>query len=131
MDDRISLFVVGAHLSGMVLNPELLALGATLMAPARTLPEYRFFVLATTPPKPGLVREPGSSGPGIEGEIWALSPEAFGLFVSRIPAPLGIGKIALAGGEQVSGFLCEAYAIAGAREITALGGWRAHLAASK
>jgi allophanate hydrolase len=28
----------------------------------------------------------------------------------------------------LSGFLCEAHAIAGAREITDLGGWRAYIA---
>ena len=128
IDDKISLFVVGAHLSGMVLNHELEALNATLIRTARTLPEYRLYALATTPPKPGLIREPGSLGPGIEGEIWSLSPAGFGTFVSGIPAPLGVGKIALEGGGEVSGFLCEPYATRDAREITALGGWRAHIA---
>jgi allophanate hydrolase len=128
MSDTVLLFVVGAHLSGMVLNHELVSLKATLVRTARTLPDYRLYALGTTPPKPGLIREPGSLGPGIEGEIWSLSPAAFGAFVSRIPAPLGIGKVALEGGEEVSGFLCEPYAIRDAREITALGGWRAHIA---
>jgi allophanate hydrolase len=48
--------------------------------------------------------------------------------VSRIPAPLGIGKVMLADGEMVSGFLCEAYATQGAQEVTYLGGWRAYIA---
>ena len=34
----------------------------------------------------------------------------------------------LADGSAVTGFLCESYATAGARDITALGGWRAYLA---
>ena len=56
-------------------------------------------------------------------------PADFGRFVSRIPAPLGIGKVMLADGEMVSGFLCEAYATDGAQEVTHLGGWRAYIAA--
>jgi hypothetical protein len=35
----------------------------------------------------------------------------------------------LADGRSVQGFLCEAYATRGAEDITALGGWRAWLAA--
>jgi allophanate hydrolase len=127
-DGRVRLFVVGAHLSGMPLNRELIALGATLDRQTRTTSDYRFFVLPdTAPPKPGLVRAPGTSGPGIEGEVWRLSADAFGQFVSRIPSPLGIGKIFLADGTQVSGFLCEAHATSHAKEITALGGWRAYM----
>lgn len=81
------------------------------------------------PPKPGLVRAPGFDGPGLEVEVWGLDPAAFGHFTAAIPAPLGIGKITLADGESVSGFLCEAHAVAGAPEITRYGGWRAYLAA--
>ena len=63
----------------------------------------------------------------------ALAPglilaQAFGRFVQNIPAPLGIGKVTLDDGSQVSGFLCEPYALEGAREITELGGWRAYIA---
>ncbi|MNF09450.1 Allophanate hydrolase [compost metagenome] len=54
---------------------------------------------------------------------------SFGLFTAMIPAPLGIGKIELADGRHVSGFLCEAYAIEQAADITASGGWRAAIAA--
>ncbi|HEV7440110.1 MAG TPA: allophanate hydrolase [Methylobacterium sp.] len=126
----IPLVVVGAHLSGLPLNPELKRLGATLVRESRTAADYRLYALpGTEPPKPGLVREPGFGGPGIAVEIWALEPEAFGRFVAEIPAPLGIGKIALADGSRVSGFLCEAHAVAGAQEVTGYGGWRAYSAA--
>ena len=66
--------------------------------------------------------------PGLDVEVWALPPAAFGAFVAAIPAPLGVGKITLQDGAQVSGFLCEAYALADAPEITHLGGWRAYIA---
>jgi allophanate hydrolase len=57
-----------------------------------------------------------------------LPPAAFGQFVARIPAPLGIGKVTLDDGTSVSGFLCEAHALTGAEEITHHGGWRAFVA---
>lgn len=124
-DDQMALFVVGAHLTGMPLNHELRDLGAAFLSRARTAPDYRLFVLPnTTPPKPGLVRTPGQAAAGIEGELWSLSPDAFGRFVSRVPAPLGIGKVQLDDGTAVSGFLCEAYATENATDITAYGGWR-------
>ena len=38
------------------------------------------------------------------------------------------GKVSLDDGSAVSGFLCEAHALAGAEEITSFGGWRAFIA---
>ncbi len=128
--DLLSIVVVGAHLSGLPLNHELTGPGGSLLRRARTAPDYRLYALpGTTPPKPGLQREPGFAGPGIEVEVWQLPTEAFGRFVAKIPAPLGIGKITLDDGSAVSGFLCEAHALVGAEEITGYGGWRAYLAA--
>ncbi len=128
--ERIELAVVGAHLSGMALNHELLALDAELVSRTRTRPDYRLFVLpGTTPAKPGLVHAPGLNGPGIELEIWSMKPSAFGRFVAGIASPLGVGRIALADGGDVTGFLCEAWAVEGATEITHLAGWRAYLTA--
>ena len=121
--------VVGAHLSGLPLNPQLTSSGGQLMKRCRTSPDYRLYALPnTTPAKPGMVREPGFAGPGLEVEVWSLPSDAFGRFVAAIPAPLGIGKISLDDGTAVSGFLCEAHAVAGAEEITRFGGWRAFLA---
>lgn len=126
-DDGIDLFVVGAHLSGMPLNKELVALKARFVAAVQTAPDYALYALAnTSPAKPGMVRVPGSAS--IAGEVWRLTPQAFGSFVAKIPAPLGIGKITLSDGHQVSGFLCEPYVLADARDITHFGGWRAFIA---
>ncbi len=128
--DLLPIVVVGAHLSGLPLNHELTGPGGSLLRRARTAPDYRLYALpGTTPPKPGLRRDPGFAGPGVEVEVWQLPAEAFGRFVARIPAPLGIGKIALDDGSAVSGFLCEAHALDTAEEITRFGGWRAYLAA--
>ena len=127
--ETIPIAVAGAHLSGMALNHELLALGGALRERTRTAPGYRLCLLAeTTPPKPGLVRQASHAGPGIEIEVWELSQAMFGRFVSQIPAPLGIGKVRLADGSVVCGFICEPSALDGAIDITAHGGWRAYIA---
>ncbi len=118
--------VVGAHLTGMPLNPELTGPGGVLLKATRTARDYRLYALpGTVPPKPGMIRSPGFDGPGIAVEVWALPAAAFGAFVARIPAPLGVGKVALEGGDSVTGFLCEAHALEGAEDITHFGGWRA------
>ena len=102
------------------------ALGARLIAEVSTAPNYTLFELATTPPKPGLVRSADAAGAAISVELWALSTAAFGRFVAALPAPMGIGKVTLADGTEHPGFLCEAYALEGAKDITGYGGWRAY-----
>ena len=126
---EVTLVVAGAHLSGMVLNHELLALDARLIAATRTAPGYKLFALDTIPPKPGLVHSPGFAGAGIAVELWSLTAEALGKFVAALPAPMGIGKVQLADGSTHPGFLCEAWALEGAEDITPHGGWRAYRAA--
>jgi allophanate hydrolase len=125
--DEVTIIVAGAHLSGMVLNQELTKLDARLVTQTVTAPDYRLFALATTPPKPGLARAPGFAGAGIVVEVWALTAENFGRFVAALPSPMGIGKVMLADGSVHAGFLCEAYALEGAKDITEFGGWRAYV----
>ncbi|MFP9136710.1 allophanate hydrolase [Devosia sp. XGJD_8] len=127
--DMVPIVVVGAHLTGMPLNKELTGPGGRMLKACRTAANYRLFALpGTVPPKPGMLQEPGFAGSGLAVEVWELPAAAFGQFVARIPAPLGIGKVTLDDGSQVSGFLCEAHALAGAEDITHHGGWRAYLA---
>jgi allophanate hydrolase len=123
-----TMVVAGAHLSGMALNHELVALGATLIATTRTAPGYKLYALETKPPKPGLVRCPSFDGPGIEVELYGLTFAAFGHFVTDVPQPMCMGKITLADGSQHPGFLCEPHALNGAEGITHFGGWRAYRA---
>jgi allophanate hydrolase len=127
--DEIAIAVVGAHLSGMALNSELKALGGRLLRAASTAPDYKLYALkGTTPPKPGMLRIEAGAGSSIELEVWALSPASFGTFVAAIPAPLSVGTIRLADGFGVQGFLVEAAAVHGARDISQFGGWRAFMA---
>ena len=128
--DQVLLAVVGAHLSGLPLNSQLTARGATLVETTQTVPCYRLYALSGGPPaRPGLVRV-GSGGAAIDVELWAMPVDALGSFVAGVPAPLGIGTLQLADGREVKGFLCEAWAVADARDITAYGGWRRYLAES-
>jgi allophanate hydrolase len=70
-----------------------------------------------------------AGGAAVEVEVWALPQAQVGSFLALIPSPLGLGTVELEDGSPVHGFLCEAHALAGARDITAHGGWRAWLAA--
>ena len=129
---EVAIAVVGAHLSGMPLNGELRAAGGRLLARGKTAPHYRLYALAgTIPPKPGLLRVKNSAGASIEVETWALSDAAFGRFVAATPPPLSIGTLELSDGKLVKGFLVEAEAVAGARDISSFGGWRAFIAQEK
>jgi len=128
---EIAIAVVGAHLSGLPLNGELRALNGRLLEATATAPDYRLYALDGGPPaRPGLLRVK-SGGRAIDVEVWALSADAFGRFVDTVPSPLSIGSIRLATGETVKGFLVEAAAVEGARDISSFGGWRAFLAQAK
>lgn len=128
----IHLAVVGAHLHGQPLHHQLSDRSARLVAATRTAPAYRLFALSGDPPKPALVRfaDDDPLARSIEVEVWELAAADFATFVDAIAAPLGIGRVGLADGTDVSGFICEPAALAdGPTEITAFGGWRAYRAA--
>ncbi len=151
-EPRITVAVVGAHLRGQPLNWQLVERGARWLGDARTSAQYRLYALAgTTPAKPGLVRNSGagniddvgmvgiivnsgstdstgSTGSQIALELWEMPLRRFGEFVADVPAPLGIGSVELDDGSWVKGFLCESAGLAGATDISHLGGWRAYLA---
>ncbi len=121
----VPLAVCGAHLTGEPLNYQLTSAGAFLIETCRTSPNYRLHALtATKPPKPGLVFSP-DGGDSIEVEVWAVPENTFGLFVAAVPPPLGIGSCTLESGRTVKSFVCEPYALVGARDITSFGGWKA------
>ena len=127
--ETMLLAVVGAHLSGMPLHHQLDDLGAAYVEATETAPDYRLFALPdSVPPKPGMLRV--GNGQAIQVELYRLSPAAFGRFVAAVPGPLGIGDVRLADGRTVKGFLVEADAVHGARDITEYGGWRAFVSAA-
>lgn len=126
-EDRVPVAVVGAHMSGLPLNSQLLELGGRLESAGKTAPAYRFYALPGGPPhRPGMVRV-AEGGGAIELEVWSLPAAKIGDLLRKIPAPLGLGTVSLANGTAVPGFLCEAHATEGAKDITSLGGWRAYV----
>jgi allophanate hydrolase len=123
--------VVGAHLTGMPLNFQLTRRDAVLVEQTTSSAHYRLYALpGTVPPKPGLARV-AEDGAEIIVELWDVPQARFGEFVAEIPAPLGIGNLQLADGRWVKGFICEPYALEGARDITGFGGWRAFIASQQ
>ncbi|WP_415753588.1 allophanate hydrolase [Pseudomonas leptonychotis] len=119
--------VVGAHLTGMPLNHQLTSRDAVLVEQTLTAPSYNLYALpGTVPPKPGLAQVT-ADGAAIIVELWDIPLARFGEFVAEIPAPLGIGNLSLTDGRSVKGFICEPYALSGARNITSFGGWRAFI----
>ncbi len=125
----IAIAVVGAHLTGLPLNHELISRGGVFRRAVRTEPSYRFFALAGGPPRrPGLLRVAAGTGQAIEAEVWALPDAGFGDFGAAIPAPLCIGTLRLADGTMPKGFLVEPEGLQGAEEIGRFGGWRAFVA---
>jgi allophanate hydrolase len=125
-DGQVRVAVVGAHLSGLPLNFQLTERGARLVATTQTAPSYRFYALPDGK-RPGLIQV-ADDGAAIDCEVWEMHASEFGSFVAGIPAPLGIGKLKLADGSSVNGFICEGMAVADAQDITGYGGWRAWLA---
>lgn len=126
---HVRLAVVGAHLSGMPLNVQLTQRDAVRVEQTVTAPCYRLALADTEPPKPGLARV--AQGAAIRLELWDIPLARFGEFVAEIPAPLGIGTLLLADGRRVKGFICEAWALEGATDITEFGGWQPYVASLK
>jgi allophanate hydrolase len=120
------LAVVGAHLTGQPLNPQLLSLGARYDRTTTTAPVYRLHALKTDPPKPGLVHV-GEGGAEIEAEVWRLPAEGLGRLLSALPRPMALGRVELSDSTHVPGFLCEPGALENAEDITEHGGWRPYL----
>jgi allophanate hydrolase len=118
------LAVVGHHLRGEARNGELLALGGRFARTTRTADCYRLYRLPSG--VPGLVRVGAGEGAPIEVELWRLPAASLGPLLAGVAAPLSIGYVSTVDGTTVQGFLCEAYAAAGALDITAGGGWRAY-----
>lgn len=126
--ETVPLAVFGAHLRGQPLNHQLVDAGARFAGEIATDDAYRLHRLATTPPKPGLVRRGAGRGARIEGELWLLPPAGIGRFLSTLPAPMTLGPVTLADGGEVIGFGCAADALEDAVDITRYGGWRNALA---
>ncbi|MEI6945921.1 allophanate hydrolase [Paraflavisolibacter sp. H34] len=122
--------VAGLHKRHQPLAWQLTSLEAAYRYTTTTSPRYRMYLLDKDGKrKPGLVRqEAGAPGCSIEVEIWYLPTDRLGAFLNLVPHPLGLGRVELADGSFVTGFICESYAAAGADDISEWGSWEAFLA---
>jgi allophanate hydrolase len=89
----------------------------------RTSPDYALYLLATDPPKPGLVRVK-QEGCAIEAELWELPAVGMASFLAQLPSPMALGRVQLDDGTSVIGFLVEPLALDAARDISHYQGWR-------
>ncbi|WP_077215453.1 allophanate hydrolase [Bacillus dakarensis] len=117
--------VCGLHMRGFPLEKQMLEHGAVFVREAKTAPVYKMIKLPSDPPKPGLIRQ--ERGASIQLEIWEMPLAKLGSFATLIPSPLGIGKVLLEDGSEVSGFICEGNAEG--EDISHIGSWR-HVGAS-
>lgn len=123
----IDVLVCGAHLEGLPLNWQLVERGAKKIWEGVTSKSYRLFALSGGPVKrPAMVRDE-AKGSSIAVEVWRMPTENFGSFVAEIPSPLGIGKVELEDARWVSGFICDAWGLEGATDVTEFGAWRKYL----
>ncbi|MBL6077678.1 allophanate hydrolase [Belnapia sp. T18] len=125
--DELPLLAIGAHMGGLPLNPQLVRHGGRFLGEARTAAVYRLHDLGG---RPGMVRV-GEGGVAVAGEVWAVPAASVGPFLAEVPPPLGFGRVEMADGSRPLGFLCEAAGVAGMPDISAMGGWRAYLAAKE
>ena len=125
---RIEIAVVGAHLSGLPLNRELVDSARRSRAKSR---RRRTTACSrspgTTPPKPGLLRVADGAGAAIKAEVWTLDAAGFGDFVAGIPAPLGIGTLRLADGSASRDFWSRPRRSKAREDVSRFGGWRGYL----
>ncbi|WP_278378731.1 allophanate hydrolase [Stutzerimonas kunmingensis] len=127
-NDRTRVVVCGAHLDGLPLNWQLRQRGGRLLEATQSSPDYKLYALAGGPLlRPGMVRV-AEGGAAIAVEVWDIPSSELGSFLTGIPAPLGLGKVELEDGRWETGFICDAYGLDGAEDITHFGGWKAWLA---
>ena len=124
-DRGVHLLVVGAHLSGLPLHERMRRHGALFAGDVRTAAGYTLVALGDPLNRPGMVPTPGTES-SVLGELWRVPETALAALLLEAAAPLGLGRVTLADGREVVGYLCEAAAAEG-KAVVADGDWRAHV----
>lgn len=121
----IELAVAGLHKRNQPLVFQLTDLNARYSYTTATSAEYKMYLVDPNgKKKPGLVRvEPGQTGSPVEVDVWKIPVENLGKFLVQIPHPLGLGKVELANGTWIQGFICEQYIAAFSEDITHFYRW--------
>ena len=125
MTEAVLLAVNGTLMRGLELNGNLLRAGAHFVREAQTASEYRLYSIGDVHPAMLRAKEGGKA---IAVELWELPAGGLASILQAEPVGLCIGKVALAGGEEVLGVLGEPWLCERRLEITAHGGWHGYLA---
>lgn len=127
-EERLSILLFGAHMSGLPLNGQIQALDGQYLGTVQTAPSYRMIYLSEPAPhRPGIIRT-AQGGTSLEAEEWSLPRQAIGELLASIRHPLGLGEVELLSGRMCHGFLCEACAIKpDTPDISQHGSWRSFL----
>jgi carbamate kinase len=119
--------VNGTLMRGFKLNPNMIEAGATFVRETTTAPVYRLWTINDD--YPAMVRVSDGTGARVLLEIWSVPRGGLAKIFLKEPPGLTLGKVLLDDGTSVVGLLGEAVVVAGQREITQHGGWRAYMAA--
>ncbi|MGB8452559.1 MAG: allophanate hydrolase [Anaerocolumna sp.] len=118
--EAVPIAVCGLHKKNYPLESQLTELGARYLERTKTIPGYELYELNTSPVKPGMIYNK-TAGAAIEVDLYELPVSQYGKFMRQVKQPLCIGTIILSDGRRVQGFLCEAYAVKDAKNVTAAG----------
>ena len=128
-ETKIRIAVCGAHMTGLPLNYTLTDRAACFVGDEISAPDYKFYALPGDGiQRPGMVRTEPGKGVSVALELWDMPLINFGSFMKTIPSPLSMGTIFLEDGTAVHGFVCEAIAVQGAKDISEIADWRKFLA---
>jgi len=128
-DAPVLLAVNGTLMRGLKLNPNMLAVGANFVR--ETLTERAYRLWSINDEHPAMVRVTDRTGAKLAVEIWSVPAAGLAAILLNEPPGLSVGKVRLDDGTIVLGVLGEPALVEGHREITALGGWRAYIAAER
>ncbi len=116
--ESVEFAVCGLHKKGYSLESQLTELGANFIESTETTKAYKLYKLNTAPVKPGLIKVNDETGEKIAVDIYRIPKNKLGIFLDNVKSPLTIGDIELSDGRIAKGFLCEAYALKSAENIT-------------
>ena len=117
MAEGLKLAVNGTLMRGLVLNPNLLTVGAEFLYEAATTPDYRLWSINDV--HPAMVRV-SRGGVSVALEVWQVPAVGLVQVLLQEPSGLSIGKVILDTGETVLGVLGEPILCEGQRELAGL-----------
>jgi gamma-glutamylcyclotransferase (GGCT)/AIG2-like uncharacterized protein YtfP len=118
------LLVIGSALRDLCSDQA--ALGLHFLEPARTAPRYRLYSIDD---RYAVLSEDEEAGAAIAGELVEVAEERLEELLASEPAGVVQAPVELEDGRVASAAFAQPGALAGAREITAYGGFAAYLRA--